>query len=126
VAIATPYVDELNELERKFLEANGFEVTALRGLQLDTDPEIARVPYERTRELAREVAAEAEADAVFLSCTNLPALAVLDELEQELGRPVFSSNAATIWHALLLAGVEPAADGLGSLLGGQATPARAA
>jgi len=126
VAIATPYVDELNELERRFLEANGFEVTALRGLQLDTDPEIARVPYERTRELAREVAAEAEADAVFLSCTNLPALAVLDELEQELGRPVFSSNAATIWHALLLAGVEPAADGLGSLLGGQATPARAA
>jgi len=39
---------------------------------------------------------------------------------------VFSSNAATIWHALLLAGVEPAAEGLGSLLAGRATSAHAA
>jgi maleate isomerase len=127
VAVATPYVDELNELERRFLEAHGFEVTALRGLSIGTDPEITRVPYARTRELALEAFAEAgDPDVVFISCTGLPTLALLDELEQELGRPVISSNAVTIWHALLLAGVEPAADGVGSLLAGRATAARAA
>jgi len=127
VAVATPYVDELNELERRFLEASGFEVTALRGLGIGSDPEIARVPYARTRELALEVLGEGgDPDVVFVSCTNLPTLALLDELEQELGRPVISSNAVTIWHALVLAGVEPAADGVGSLLAGRATAARAA
>ena len=126
VAVATPYVDELNALERRFLEAAGVEVTALRGLGIGSDPEIARVPYARTRELALEVAAEGEPDAVFISCTNLPTLALLDELEQALGRPVISSNAVTIWHALLLAGADPAVDGLGSLLAGRATTARAA
>jgi maleate isomerase len=126
VAVATPYVDELNELERRFLEAGGFEVTALRGLGIGSDPDIARVPYSRTRELALEVAAEGgEPDVVFISCTNLPTLAVLDDLEQTLGRPVLSSNAVTIWHALLLAGAEPAAAGLGSLLAGRATVASA-
>ena len=127
VAVATPYVDELNELERTFLEANGIEVTALHGLGIGSDPDIARVPYARTRELALGAAREGrEPDAVFISCTNLPTLALLDELEQELQRPVISSNAVTFWHALLLAGVEPSAQGAGSLLAGRATAAHAA
>jgi maleate isomerase len=126
VAVATPYVDELNELERKFLEAAGFEVTALRGLSIESDPEIARVPYARTRELALDTAAEGEPDVLFVSCTNLPTLALLDELEQELGRPVISSNAVTIWDALRLADAESGVDGIGSLLAGRATATRAA
>jgi maleate isomerase len=124
VAVGTPYVDELNELERRFLEAAGFEVVGLRGLGIASDPDIVRVPYARTRELALEAAREGgEPDVVFLSCTNLPTLPLLDALEQELGRPVISSNAVTFWHALGLAGVEPAAEGVGSLLAGRATAA---
>src|SRR5919198_4724392 len=106
VAVATPYIDELNDLEARFLEAAGFEITALRGLGIDSDAEIMRVPYERTRALVLETAAASrQADAVFISCTGLPTLALLDELERELDRPVISSNAVTIWHALALAGV---------------------
>jgi maleate isomerase len=107
VAVATPYVDELNDLEARFLEAHGFEVTAIRGLGIETDPEITLVPYERTRELVLETVAEGgEPDAVFISCTGLPTLALLDGLEAELGKPVISSNAVTIWHTLALAGVQ--------------------
>jgi maleate isomerase len=121
VAVATPYVDELNDLEARFLEAHGHEVTAIRGLGIARDPDIARVPYARTRELALEaLAAGGEADAVFISCTNLPTLALLDELEVETGRPVISSNAVTVWHALALAGVPPSVAGAGSLLAGRA------
>lgn len=118
LAVATPYVDELNELEVVFLESQGFEVVGLRGLGIGCDPEIARVPYGRTRELAR-AADDPAAEAVFISCTNLPTLALLAELEDELGKPVISSNAVTIWHALSLAGVAPSGDGRGSLLDGR-------
>jgi maleate isomerase len=120
VAVSTPYVEELNELEVAFLEAQGFEVVGLEGLGIDSDPEIARVPYERTRELAR-TADDHAAEAVFISCTNLPTLAVLAELEQELGKPVISSNAVTIWHALSLSGITPSGNGWGSLLDGHIT-----
>jgi maleate isomerase len=121
VAVATPYVAELNDLEAGFLEEHGHEVTALRGLGIETDPEIARVPYARTRTLALEALAEGgDADAVFISCTNLPTLALLEGLEADAGRPVISSVAVTIWHALALAGVPASIPGLGSLLAGRA------
>jgi maleate isomerase len=123
VAVATPYVDELNDLEAQFLEAQGFEVAAMRGLGIASDPDIARVPYARTRELVLDaVAGAGDADTVFISCTNLPTLAVLDSLEQELGRPVISSVAVTVWHALGLAGVQPTTTGAGSLLAGVPAP----
>jgi maleate isomerase len=119
IAVATPYVDELNDLEVRFLEAQGFEVAALGGLGIASDPDIARVPYARTRELVLDTAARAnDADAVFISCTNLPTLALLDTLEQELGKPVISSVAVTIWHALQVAGIKPSINGAGSLLAG--------
>lgn len=118
VALATPYVDELNDLEVSFLETQGFQVIGMRGLGIGTDPEIGQVPYERTRSLARSVDSP-EAEAVFISCTGLPTLAVLAGLEEELGKPVISSNAVTLWHALSLAGVAPSGDGRGSLLDGR-------
>jgi maleate isomerase len=117
VAVATPYIDELNQLEVAFLEDQGFRVTGIRGMGIGTDPEIAQVPYSRTRDLARAVDDPA-ADAVFISCTGLATIALLSELEAELGKPVISSNAVTLWHALTLAGVVPSGEGQGSLLNG--------
>ena len=117
LGVATPYIDELNELEARFLESEGFEIVALRGLAINSDAEIARVPYSEVRRLAQTVAPGT--DAVFLSCANLPTLEVLEELEHELDRPVISSVAVTIWHALCLAGIEAGALGSGSLLAGQ-------
>lgn len=118
VAVSTPYVDELNALEARFLEDAGHEVVTIDGLGIDSDPEIARVPYSRTVDLARATD-RPEAEAVFISCTNLPTLGVLSDLEEDLGKPVISSNAVTLWHALSLAGIAPSAQGCGSLLEGR-------
>jgi maleate isomerase len=51
------------------------------------------------RELARAVAVP-DAEAVFLSCTNLPTVAVLPDLEHDLDRPVLSANLVSLWSAL--------------------------
>ncbi len=41
-----------------------------------------------------------EAEAVFLSCTNLPALNIVDKLEKKLNKIVLSSNQVLIWDTL--------------------------
>ena len=115
ISVGTPYDAEITEREGAFLEAAGFEVRAIEGLGLELDRDIGTLAFEDVGRLARRVH-RANADAVFLSCTNLPALPILGALEEELGCPVVSSNAATIWHSLRLLGTSARATGLGTLL----------
>lgn len=118
IAVGTPYDAEITARERAFLEAAGYQVAAIEGLGLVLDREIGALAFEDVKALAHRVHRPG-VDAVFLSCTNLPALPVLAALEDELGCSVLSSNAATIWHCLELLGVPGAAEGLGRLLGSQ-------
>jgi maleate isomerase len=115
ICVGTPYDADVTERERAFLEAAGYEVLSIHGLGLVHDRDIGALSFDAVKALARRVH-RPPADAVFLSCTNLPALPVLAALEDELGCPVFSSNAATIWETLRLIGAAPAGRGLGRLL----------
>lgn len=119
VAVATPYVDFVNESEKVFLNKNGFEVTSLLGLQLGETQEerrgIGRVPPQAVYRMARAVD-RPDADAVFLSCTNLATIEVLEMLENELGKPVISSNQATFWASLRMLGIREPVHGYGKLL----------
>ncbi len=99
VAVGTPYTDELNKVEREFLESNGIEVTKIKGLGCVTGEDLHRHSPETTVKLARQVDSE-EAQGIFLSCTDLKTVTVLESLEKSLGKPVVSSNAATLWNAL--------------------------
>jgi maleate cis-trans isomerase len=65
--------------------------------------------------LARQVDTP-EAEAVFISGTGLPTLTVLDMLEQDLRKPVFSSATAMMWLALRTARVGARISGYGSLM----------
>ena len=58
------------------------------------------------KQAAIDLGKESDIDAVFVSCTNVRLLDVVEELEQELGKPVTSSNHALGWHCLRLAGIE--------------------
>jgi maleate cis-trans isomerase len=103
VGVATPYTDDINGLERRFLEAQGFEVESILGLGLVDNHEIAAVPPEKIVELAEEAAAGS--DGVFVSCTNLPAASLVHELEAKLRRPVVTSNQASMWAGLRVLGL---------------------
>ena len=46
----------------------------------------------------------ADCDGLFLSCTNLRTLDVIEEMEARLGMPVLSSNQVLAWHLFRLAG----------------------
>lgn len=107
VAVATPYIDEINSRERSFLERSGFSVVRIRGLGIVRNTDIGRQPPWVAYRLAKEVAREAgrSADGVFISCTNFRTIEVIELLEAELQLPVVSSNTASMWLALRTLGI---------------------
>ena len=115
IAVATPYIDELNDLERKFLESKGFEVLNIKGLGLERNLDIGREPPSTAYRLAREVF-RAEADAIFISCTNFRTIEIIGALEADLERPVVTSNQASMWKALRMGRVGERVPGFGRLL----------
>ena len=122
IAVATPYHEALNQHEAHFFAACGLEVVTIAGLGIGAGgpqeyPQIARLPAERVKAHALAAAA-AGGDALVLSCTDLATLGLHEELERSLGRPVVSSNQATLWAALAAAGLESGLVSWGALMPG--------
>jgi maleate isomerase len=113
IAYATPYDAELTERGRAHLALHGFDVVGVARLKG------VRSIYEETTERAYAVGRQAdrpEAEAVFLSGTGMPTLAMLQVLEDDLGKPVISAASAMMWNALRIAGVKSPRQGYGRLL----------
>lgn len=108
VAVATPYLPELSALLDRFLAEWGIEVTVHMALGLDRA--IWEVSSARIAALVREVD-RPEADAIVLSCTNLPSYELIAPLEEELGKPIVTANQATMWAALGRMGRAPVGEG---------------
>ena len=120
VALATPYHDALNEHEIHFLAACGIEVVNVRGLGIGAGGpheyvNIARTPKEKVFTHCQSADVPA-ADGMIVSCTDFATIEVLPRLERVLGKPVVSSNLATLWQALRVAGLTDRVDGFGALL----------
>jgi maleate isomerase len=105
VSVATPYVEELNEREKRFLEENGFKVIKIKGLGIARNTEIGKQPPWVVYRLALEVARNSDADVLFISCTNFRTLEVINYLEEALQIPVISSNTSSAWLALRTLGI---------------------
>ncbi len=101
VATVTPYTSDLTIGLTKYLMEAGIEVVATSGLGLTE--QIWAVPYFQTAELVRATDV-AEAEAIVVSCTNLPTYDLIAELEAELQKPVVTANQVTMWAALRVAG----------------------
>ncbi len=115
LAVATPYLEEINTIERRFLEASGFAVASMGGLGCATDAEIGRLEPADAVSLVERIDSP-EADAVFISCTNFHCLPAIASLERLLGKPVVTSNLAGAWAALRRIGIEDTVPGYGRLL----------
>ena len=123
-AVVTPYPDEINEREMAFFAELGFEPVSLESFREGDSHAIPRIDPEDTARLALK-ADRAEADGVFISCTNLPTAPIIERLENELGKPVVTSNQATLWLGLRALSVTAAVSGAGRLLAGPFTPGAA-
>lgn len=113
--LATPYPDDINERERAYMESRGISVTAVGGLGIEESVRIGQCRPEAARDLVRSIDTSG-ADGVFISCTNFRTIDVLEDLENELGMPVVSSNQATLWQCLSVLGHREPLEDSGQLL----------
>jgi maleate isomerase len=114
IVLGTPYLDEINTAEAEYLTKAGFEIVDVQGLQLDTGIAFGQVTPAYWKKFALEID-HPEADALFLSCSGIRALEVVDEIEQAIGKPVITSNQAQFWSCLRRAGIMDELQGFGQL-----------
>lgn len=114
VAVVTPYPDEINEREKAFMEGSGFEITYIKGLGVSDPQKMQDVRPEQMYRLAKEAYTE-RPDALFISCTGISVIEVIEPLEKDLAIPVITSNQATMWASLRKINIRDLIDGLGKL-----------
>lgn len=114
IAMATPYVDEVNALEVAYMRAHGFDVVRHAGGGITETADIQEcepsVAYRRAREVDDD-----RAQALFISCTGFRTIEIIEMLEADLGKPVITANQATFADALRILGVRDVRPGYGSL-----------
>jgi maleate isomerase len=114
LGVATPYTPDVNDLIAATYAREGITVVAESHLGISDNEAFGRVPPEDVARQLREVAGDTHAVAVL--CTNVHGAPVVEAVEEELGRPVFDSVAATLWHSLCLSGRSEPVHGWGTLL----------
>jgi maleate cis-trans isomerase len=118
ISVATPYPKWNNDRLKDYFTSAGFEV-----LNVESDPKIAdghaqhmndQDPSE-IADFATSICRDG-ADAVFCSCSGWRALEAASEIERRTGKPVVTTNQATIWRVLRTIGIKEARPGFGRLL----------
>ncbi|NQV47058.1 MAG: arylmalonate decarboxylase [Rhodospirillaceae bacterium] len=115
LVVATPYLDEVNAVEKTYLEQAGFEILDIQGLNLEKDSDMVRVAPDYLKQFALSLD-RPDADGIFISCGALRTLDVIGAIEDAAGKPAICSNQAMIWDTLRLAGIDDTFDGFGRLL----------
>ncbi|MCP4318157.1 MAG: arylmalonate decarboxylase [Hyphomicrobiales bacterium] len=114
IVVATPYLDEINTMEYKFLVEKGFDVLDIQGLNIEDGHAMGLITPEFLKEFALSIDSP-DADAIFVSCGGIRTIDVLQEIEDTAGKPVICSNQAMMWDCLRRAGIEDRIKGYGRL-----------
>jgi maleate isomerase len=104
IGLITPYLDDVQSRIMANWQASGFYCSAERHLRLQDNFSFAEVEEEEIAGLARAVAREG-CDAIAIVCTNMRGAGLVEQLEGELGIPIYDSIATTLWKSLNVAGV---------------------
>jgi maleate cis-trans isomerase len=94
IALVTPYLDDVNERLKAFLNDGGIRVRRFASFYAQNVDELGRIEAGAVARLARETIDDA-CDALFIACSQLPTAAILEGLGREFGRPALSSIQAT-------------------------------
>ena len=114
IAIFTPYPKKLNDEVLDFFSQENFEITSNSYFDIASDIDIGKVDSDYLFDVLSKMDLKG-ADALFISCTALPALSIIDKLEKKIQKPVLSSNQALIWDTLEKIGKNTSINGFGKL-----------
>jgi maleate isomerase len=116
VSIVTPYMKPLTRMVAEYIEAEGIAVQDTVALEIPDNLEVAAQDPERLREHYKRLDLTG-VDAIVLSaCVQMPSLAAIQAVEDEVGIPVLSAAVATVHQMLTALGLEAKIPGCGRLL----------
>jgi maleate isomerase len=104
--LVTPYLDDVQQAIVDNYRRAGFDCVAERHLGIQDNFAFSDVGADRLRTMVREVAS-ARPQAITVLCTNLRGAPLVEQLERELGIPIYDSVATVVWKSLRLTGVDP-------------------
>jgi maleate isomerase len=114
IAIFTPYSKVLNDEVINYFAKENFEISSNAYYDISNDLDIGKVDENYLYETLSSMDLR-DADALFISCTALPALSIIEKLEKRLNIVVLSSNQVLIWDTLQSIGKKNSIDGFGKL-----------
>ena len=99
LSIFTPYTDEINQSVINYFKKENIEITGLTYFDIASDLDIGKVNPEYLFDILGKIDLS-NSDALFVSCTALPVLSIIEDLEKKMGKIVLSSNQTLIWDTL--------------------------
>ena len=114
ICLFTPYSKKLIDEGLENFKSEGFDITWKAYFVIESDLDIGKVDQNYLYEVLSNIKLN-NAEALFVSCTALPVLSIIDKLEKKLNTTVLSSNQALIWDTLVKINKNNSVEGFGKL-----------
>ena len=114
ISIFTPYTDEINQSVINYFKKENIEIDELSYFDISSDLDIGKVDPQYLFDTLAKIDLT-KSDALFVSCTALPVLSIIGELEKKINKVVLSSNQTLIWDTLKEINYKNKVEGFGQL-----------
>ena len=104
--LVTPYLDDVQAAIIKNYAASGLECVSERHLRKQDNFSFSEVGAQELRAMVHEVAKD-KPQAITIFCTNLRGAPLVEELEREVGIPIYDTISTVVWKSLQQAGADP-------------------
>ena len=115
ISVFTPYPQAINEKVINYFKNEGFDIQSFASFNLESDLDIGKIDPKYLLEVLTKMDT-VDAEALFISCTALPAFEIIQELENKIKKIVLSSNQTLIWDSIRSVGYNSSIEGYGKLL----------
>jgi len=114
ISIFTPYTKTINDSVASYFKKENIIINSLTYFDIESDLDIGKVDENYLFEVLSKIDLD-NSEALFVSCTALPVLSIIDKLEKKLNKIILSSNQTLIWEALNLIGNKEPVVGFGKI-----------
>ena len=119
IVVICPYLKPLTQLVVDYLQAEGFDVLDHIALEIPDNLEVGRHDPAKLLEIYKRLDCRGADALVISACVQMPSLAVIDQVQSQVGIPVVSAAVCTTYKMLKELGLEAVVPGAGALLSGQ-------
>ena len=114
LTIFTPYTDEINQSVINYFKKENIEISELTYFDIASDLDIGKVNPDHLFDVLSKIDL-LNSDALFISCTALPVLSIIKDLEKKMSKIILSSNQTLIWDTLKQIDFKSKVEGNGEL-----------